>query len=343
MGKRIGVLIGRFQGYHYYHHEHVRRAALENDLLVIIVGSRNQRVSIKNPWTAEERIEMIEANIKDDPELNSTRIVLRVSNDHPNNNVWANWTRHIVNQFVNAEDTVTLYGCNKDASSFYLSLFPEWDQNLTELTGKYSATDLRRDWLMAGQSAAGVMNNLWVPTATAEWLKTRQFNLNLHNEWKYYLDEQIKFSGYPFPETLNFNCGDAVVVCHDRVLMIRRKNNPGKGCLALPGGFKNRNETFHQAAVRELYEETQLEVPLRHLLGCQVDQQLFDNPARSIGIPRSTLAVMFDISKYYMDEELPKTRASDDAAGIEWVNAYDLIFATDVFDDHAAIVTTLLN
>jgi ADP-ribose pyrophosphatase YjhB (NUDIX family) len=42
----------------------------------------------------------------------------------------------------------------------------------------------------------------------------------------------------------------------DGVLCIRRAIEPGRGLLALPGGFIERGESWQQAAVRELREET---------------------------------------------------------------------------------------
>lgn len=341
MSKTIGVLIGRFSGYHYYHHEHVRKAALENDLLIIIVGSRNARRSIKNPWSAEERIAMIEANIKADPELASARIIFRVANDHPDNNVWADWIRTIVGQLENENTKVTLYGSDKDVTTFYLNMFPEWNKATVPAQVTFDATQLRQMWFEGQQTVDQLRKSEFVPFPTLEFLADQPYNIDLQGEWKFYQDERSRFASYPYPDTLTFNCGDAVVVCHNKVLMIRRKANPGKGCLALPGGFKNRDETFFDAAVRELAEETKFEMPYSHLMRCLVRTQLFDNPRRNIGIPRATLAAYFDVSRYYMDFELPITKAADDAAEVEWVDKNDLLFMTDVFDDHAAIVTTI--
>ena len=42
----------------------------------------------------------------------------------------------------------------------------------------------------------------------------------------------------------------------DGVLTVRRGINPGKGQLALPGGFIDCGETWQEAAVREVVEET---------------------------------------------------------------------------------------
>ena len=42
----------------------------------------------------------------------------------------------------------------------------------------------------------------------------------------------------------------------DGVLAVRRNIEPGKGQLALPGGYINRGESWQQAGARELFEET---------------------------------------------------------------------------------------
>jgi ADP-ribose pyrophosphatase YjhB (NUDIX family) len=44
------------------------------------------------------------------------------------------------------------------------------------------------------------------------------------------------------------------------VLLVRRGIEPGRGKLALPGGYINLGETWEEAAARELYEETGVRV-----------------------------------------------------------------------------------
>lgn len=52
---------------------------------------------------------------------------------------------------------------------------------------------------------------------------------------------------------------DIVVINGDlQVLVIKRKNPPFQNQWALPGGYVDEGETFLQAALRELYEETGL-------------------------------------------------------------------------------------
>lgn len=58
-----------------------------------------------------------------------------------------------------------------------------------------------------------------------------------------------------------------VVARDDRVLMVRRANQPGYGLWSVPGGYVDRGEVVEAAAAREVREETGLEVAIGGLLG----------------------------------------------------------------------------
>ena len=52
-----------------------------------------------------------------------------------------------------------------------------------------------------------------------------------------------------------------------KVLMVKRGNQPGIGLWSMPGGYVDRGEVVEEAAVREVLEETGLEVKVDRLVG----------------------------------------------------------------------------
>jgi 8-oxo-dGTP diphosphatase len=122
---------------------------------------------------------------------------------------------------------------------------------------------------------------------------------------------------------------DCVVISPARgVLMIRRKNPPFKGALALPGGFVEVGETVEQAARRELEEETGMKAADLQLVG------VYSDPDRD---PRGhTCSVAFLANA--PDEA--EASAGDDAEAVAWIKDFD---GVDLAFDHRKILTDALN
>ena len=59
----------------------------------------------------------------------------------------------------------------------------------------------------------------------------------------------------------------AIVIDEERLLMVQRARDPGKGLWSLPGGRVEAGEYMHDALVREVREETGLEVEPGPLVG----------------------------------------------------------------------------
>ena len=60
----------------------------------------------------------------------------------------------------------------------------------------------------------------------------------------------------------------AVILMNDRkILLVKRKYDPRKGTWSLPAGFMEFGETTKQTAVREVKEETNLNIEVKELFG----------------------------------------------------------------------------
>ena len=311
---KTGIFIGRFQPVHQGHIHAIGVAASQVDKLYLLIGSANACRSIKNPWTYQERVDMIRSKLWTNHISNVEFVPL---NDHPYNDTqWIADVRATAEHFQMG--TPTLFGHMKEGNN-YLKWFPDWKFRDIEAQYRVHATAVRQRMYETDDPA--------LPRTVKD-------------DFAYYEKEKKLFANYPFPETLNFNCGDAVVECQGHVLLIQRKHAPGAGAWALPGGFKNRDESFLDCAVRELIEETNIRVPEKVLRGSIVKTQLFDSPKRSFGIPRNTLAVYFRINPD-PDGKLPRANGADDAAECKWVPLTDVLNRYELYDDHASIISTV--
>jgi 8-oxo-dGTP diphosphatase len=106
-------------------------------------------------------------------------------------------------------------------------------------------------------------------------------------------------------------CVGAVVTDEQgRLLMIQRGHDPGAGLWSIPGGRIEPGETDPQALVRELLEETNLQVKVGRLIG---------------RVQRPGLGgAVIDIRDYAATVTGGTLRAGDDAADARWVTAAEL-------------------
>jgi len=309
---KTGIFIGRFQPIHQGHVHAIGVAASQVDKLYILVGSANTCRSIKNPWTFEERSNMIRLK------MHNARIdnyeIIPLNDYRYSDTQWMSDVRATIEHFEMGSPI--LFGHMKEGNN-YLRWFPELKFKDIESQYNMDATNIRQRMFD---------------------LKDPDMPATVQGDYAFYKKEKELFKNYPFPETLNFNCSDAVLECQGHVLLIQRKFSPGKDAWALPGGFRNQRETFLDCAIRELIEETNVRVPEKVLRGSIVKTELFDNPYRSFGIPRNTMAVYMRISPN-PDYSLPRANGADDAASCKWVPLTDALNSIDMYDDHKDIIS----
>lgn len=96
-----------------------------------------------------------------------------------------------------------------------------------------------------------------------------------------------------------------------RVLLIRRRHEPGKGLWSLPGGRIEEGETDAEALIREIAEETGLVVTPGRLIG-------------SVRRPGAAPGTEYDIRDYAADVTGGTLTPGDDADDARWAGLADL-------------------
>ena len=122
---------------------------------------------------------------------------------------------------------------------------------------------------------------------------------------------------------------DTIIQRDSRILLVKRKNDPFKGYLVLPGGFVNEGERVEDAAKREVKEETSLNIELLDILG------VYSDPTRD---PRGHMMSTVFIGKISSNNDKVDAVAQDDAAAIEWISL-EVIDTRNVGFDHKRIIS----
>ena len=108
----------------------------------------------------------------------------------------------------------------------------------------------------------------------------------------------------------------------DELLVVRRKNDPGKDMLDMPGGFIDMDETGEEGMAREVKEETGLEAT-------EVTYQFsYPNTYLYSGFVVHTLDLFFKVKV----KDLSHVEAMDDAAAYYWIPLSEIHIEDFAFD-----------
>jgi 8-oxo-dGTP diphosphatase len=112
---------------------------------------------------------------------------------------------------------------------------------------------------------------------------------------------------------------DIILQKGSEILLVKRKNEPFKDHLALPGGFVNEAESVESAAMREAFEEISLDIEPIDILG------VYSDPKRD---PRKHVLTVVFVGTIL--NGMPNPR--DDSSEIEWVRLDDIQKKNLAFD-----------
>jgi bifunctional NMN adenylyltransferase/nudix hydrolase len=242
------------------------------------------------------------------------------------------------------DNEICIMGYDKDDTSWYNHAFPNW--TFISLNGyvefgsrPIDATKIRSLYFeghfdyMQGAVPREVFNYL------TSFSKTTAYK-ELVAEYEYYEKYHKAWAAAPYP--VIFQTTDAVVIQGGHILLIQRKESPGKGLWALPGGFLNPKETLEDGCIRELIEETRIKVPEKVLRGSITYEKRFDHPDRSLR--GRTITNAFLIELVGPSDGLPKVKPRDDAKKAKFFTFAEAEQMEEVlFEDHKHIISTMIS
>lgn len=359
------VFIGRFQPFHNEHKRIIEVGLAKARHMLVLVGSSGSPRTIRNPFTYQERRDMIQKNFPHPrigvgseayalPEHEMPQLVIKPLFDKTyNDSAWIKQVQTLVNSV--AMDIanpglanqvfkpngiknlkIGLIGASKDNTSYYLKMFPQWESVDVSIEKDIHSTLVRNQMF---NTNARVFPSDDLPKNVCafirEFSRTNQFT-QLVSEHNFVRQYNIQWKAAPYP--VKHMTVDAVVEQSGHILLVKRRAEPGKGLWALPGGHLNEYERLEDGMIRELREETLIKVPVPVLRGNIQDNRTFDDPYRSTIGRVITQAYHIKLPDAV---ELPKVKGADDAEKARWVPIGELS-EEDFFDDHYHIISYFL-
>jgi bifunctional NMN adenylyltransferase/nudix hydrolase len=367
----LAVMLGRFRIFHNGHKSVIDLALKKAKFVMIGVGSANKsRDSKGNEFTALEASAMIRA-VYPLGTPDGDRIIIVAIDDvlyDPEDLFWIMGVQRAVAGVVKGlnleaageKARIGLIGFSKDSTSYYLKKFPQWASIAApgfKHNGKIvSATDIRHEFFYSdnpGEDSLKRISHL-VPEGALKYMggwashmsdvlmglreeKVFCFVYGEDHQFRGPLDKEGKPLGLKYGPT--HTTVDAILIQSGHVLLIRRKFNPGKDKLALPGGFVLPGEKVLDAMLRELKEETKVGLSKNVLrLAFRKMHTFFVHTSRGTFNKHVGIFILNDRA------ELPFVEAADDAKkGSAAFMELGTLDPTDMNEDHWHLIMKMVS
>lgn len=351
---QFGAYPGRFQIPHEIHIRNFRQGLDVADHMIGVLGSDEQSRDLRNSFTSSEREEMIRGSLTAEENSRLTFIRQRDVGDRAR---WSAQVQAKIDGVIQSHGfdhpDIAILGCKKDSSSQYLDDFPVYDLIEIEPVDNVSSSHIRDEFFRIGgsgyadpwlRSKRGV-----VPEGTLAFLEKfidTDAYARLQIEAEKHDDYAKGWENTPYP--VIFNTADAMIVQGPYVLMVKRRNYPGKDYWALPGGFVEYRQRIFDAALDETFQETSLDISRTQLKEAFLESWVEDDPWRSTRGRTITHPHLFLLqpkprgktaSERHASMLPPRVRGTDDAEVAEfkhrsWIDQNRSM----IMEDHAIII-----
>lgn len=145
--------------------------------------------------------------------------------------------------------------------------------------------------------------------------------------------EQKFVYDYPMP-AVTTDCAIFTTDYHEnniKVLLIKRKNEPYKDCWALPGGFLEPNETVIDCCIREVAEETGIDLKSSKFEKA-FNIGIYDNPDRDPRQRTISILSVATICYHWIEIGYLGLASGDDAIDAKFINVDKLSEMNLAFD-----------
>jgi len=324
---KVGLVVGRFQPLHNGHVELIQKAMDENDAVLVLVGSQNKLADYRNPFDIETRLGLLKEHFGQ-----YDKMYFKGMDDYPNDDQWCDDVSSRVATINDDPTAITVYTSDKD-EEFYRNNFL-YRVEVSPSNG-LNSTDIRED-LYSGSEAWD--NN--IPQVTKafidNWGETKEY-IRLSTEWYYSTEsKRTAMSNHEFSNPIE-PVAHAMVIQGGKVLLVKRSGARGYGQWALPGGYIQHTETTRAAALRELKEETSLDLlnqPRAAEVAFAIEENMNGLSTRTIG---------FNYCYAVHPEETLDIVAGDDAQDVQWFPLEDVANGDmPLFYNHTTVVRRLL-
>ena len=344
--RTAAVVIGRFPVCLNAHTAMVEQAlAGSSQALVLIRCAFHPRIP-RDPFTWDERAGLIMASLP--AHLRERHVGFMPLRDYSDAKRWAAHVRETVGRLGETADVDRVRLYVEASPAWKCPAFEGWQpvpgvQADEHEASRVLAMILRAASSPSGRTAieealahAGAMLAPAVLERLRQWTREAGF-AELVAEQQALDAARAEWSAAPYEPI--FSTVDCVVQCAGQVLLVKRKNHPGKGQWALPGGFVEPRESLADGAMRELVEETALALDPAELPTALREVRVFDQPDRSQRGRSITHAHLFDLG----EGEPPAVLGSDDAAEARWIPLERIAeLEHQLFEDHFQILDEMI-